>query len=131
MCVFCDIRDGKIPSYKVYEDDTVLAFLDTAQVTKGHTLVVPKEHAADFMDVDPETMHHVMDVAQQLAKHIQKTLNAAGMNILSNVGEAAGQSVPHFHVHLIPRYDENDACIIAFKESEKQDMDALLAQLKQ
>ena len=117
MCVFCDIIEGKIPSSKIYEDDTVVAFLDLSQVTKGHALVVPKTHYDHFLSCDSDTLAHLVT-------------NAAGMNILSNVNEAAGQSVMHFHVHLIPRYDETDAITLVFNESPKQDLDALAAQLR-
>lgn len=130
MCIFCDIIEGKIPSYTIYEDDTVKAFLDISQVTKGHTLVVPKVHYDNFLECDSETMKHVMEVAQTLGKSISLKLNANGMNILSNINEVAGQSVNHFHVHLIPRYDENDACVIEFKESEDQNLEELINVLK-
>lgn len=130
MCVFCDIIEGKIPSSKIYEDDTVVAFLDLSQVTKGHALVVPKAHYDHFLSCDSDTLAHLMQVAQKLANHIMQVTNAAGMNILSNVNEAAEQSVMHFHVHLIPRYDETDAITLEFNESPKQDLDALAAQLR-
>lgn len=130
MCIFCDIIEGKIPSYTFYEDDTLKAFLDISQVTKGHTLVVPKVHYDNFLECDSETMKHVMEVAQTLGKSITHKLNANGMNILSNINEVAGQSVNHFHVHLIPRYDENDACVIKFKESEEQNLEELTNILK-
>lgn len=130
MCIFCDIIEGKIPSYTIYEDDTVKAFLDISQVTKGHTLVVPKVHYDNFLECDSETMKHVMEVAQTLGKSITHKLNANGMNILSNINEVAGQSVNHFHVHLIPRYDENDECVIKFKESEEQNLEELTNILK-
>ena len=130
MCVFCDIIEGKIPSSKIYEDDTVVAFLDLSQVTKGHALVVPQTHYDHFLSCDSDTLAHLMQVAQKLANHIMQVTNAAGMNILSNVNEAAGQSVMHFHVHLIPRYDETDAITLVFNESPKQDLDSLAAQLR-
>lgn len=130
MCIFCDIVEGKIPSCTIYEDDTVKAFLDISQVSKGHTLVIPKQHYDNFLTCDPDTMKHVMEVAQMLANRIVDRLDAKGMNILSNINEVAGQSVHHFHVHLIPRYSENDACVIQFNESEKQDLDALTQLLK-
>ena len=94
MCIFCKIVNHEIPSSVVYEDDDVLAFLDISQVTKGHTLVIPKKHYANFMECDPEVMKHVMEVAQKLAKQIMDATHANGMNILSNVNEVAGQSVP-------------------------------------
>ena len=130
MCIFCNIVNKEIPSCCVYEDETVMAFLDISQVTKGHTLVIPKQHYDSFLECDNETLVHLMSIAQMLAKRIMKKTNAAGMNILSNVHEVAGQSVPHFHVHLIPRYSEEDACKIHFEESAPQDLDALCELLK-
>lgn len=126
MCIFCSIIQGEIPCSKVYEDDKVLAFLDISQVTKGHTLLIPKQHAANFMECDPDTLKHLIVVAQRLAKQIMDKTDAAGMNILSNVNEVAGQSVPHFHIHLIPRYHEDDACVIKFNESDPQDLEEVL-----
>ncbi len=102
--VFCKIIDGEIPGTKVYEDDEVLAILDISQTTKGHTLVMPKKHYPDFLSTPRETMHKVIDVAQRIGQAEIAVLGAKGVNILTNVGECAGQSVPHFHVHVIPRY---------------------------
>lgn len=130
MCIFCKIVNGDIPSYTLYEDETVKAFLDISQVTKGHTLVICKEHYENFLSCDPKVMSHVLEVAQKLGNHLMEKLNAKGMNVLTNINEVAGQSVFHFHVHLIPRYDENDACVIHFNESEKQDLNALCEELK-
>lgn len=129
MCIFCDIIAGKIPSYTIYEDDDVIGIFDISQVTKGHTLVIPKKHVDNFLMCDEDTLCKVMKVARSLGDHIMKQTGANGMNILSNVNEAAGQTVTHFHVHLIPRYDQNDACVIEFKDSEKQDLAALKEQL--
>lgn len=125
MCIFCDIVAGKIPCSLLYEDETVMAFLDISQVTKGHTLVIPKKHVSNLLACEREDYLHLMEVVQTLGNHIMDTLHCEGMNILSNVCEVAGQSVPHFHVHLIPRYSEQDACIIRFAESEPQDLVAL------
>ncbi|MCR5349065.1 MAG: HIT family protein [Bacilli bacterium] len=102
--VFCKIIDGEIPCSKVYEDDDVLAILDISQTTKGHTLVIPKEHYDSFLSCPEETMAKVMLVAQRIGQAEISILGAKGVNILTNCGEAAGQSVPHFHVHVIPRY---------------------------
>lgn len=129
MCIFCKIVAKEIPAEIIYEDETVLAFLDISQVTKGHTLVIPKKHFDNFLDCDPKTMFHVMEVAQQIGQHIMKKLHANGMNVLSNVNEVAGQSVFHFHTHLIPRYNEQDACIITFSNSKPQDLKLLCKQL--
>jgi histidine triad (HIT) family protein len=102
--IFCRIIKGEIPSTKIYEDDDVLAILDISQTTKGHTLVIPKLHCDNFLSCPQEVMHKVMDVAQRIGQAEISILGAKGVNILTNVGEQAGQSVPHFHVHVIPRY---------------------------
>lgn len=102
--VFCKIVDGEIPSAKVYEDDDVLAILDISQTTKGHTLVMPKKHYQNILECPQDLMHKVMDVAQRIGQAEMMLFGASGINILTNVGEAAGQSVSHFHVHVIPRY---------------------------
>lgn len=102
--VFCKIIDGEIPSAKVYEDDDVLAILDISQVTKGHTLVMPKKHYDNYLSCPKEIMHKVFDVAQRIGQAEMRVLGAKGINIITNVGEPAGQTVPHFHVHVIPRY---------------------------
>ena len=103
-CLFCKIGQGIIPSSKIYEDDGVIAFLDISQTTVGHALVIPKAHYDNFLAVDHDIMHKVMDVAQRIGQAEMMLFGASGINILTNVGEAAGQSVPHFHVHVIPRY---------------------------
>ena len=117
-CVFCKIVRGEIPSHKVYEDDDVLAFLDMGQVTKGHVLVIPKEHYDNFLATPQEIMHKVMDVAQRIGQVQIMKLGAKGVNILSNVNKEAGQSVFHFHVHVIPRYLAKEGLRIEFKENE-------------
>ena len=121
MCIFCKIVANEIPSSCIYEDETVMAFLDISQVTKGHTLVIPKKHYDSFLDCDKETLAHLIQVAQMLANRIIERTGAKGMNILSNVNEIAGQSVHH----LIPRYSSDDACKITFNESETQNLDEL------
>lgn len=107
--VFCKIIDGEIPSTKVYEDDDVLAILDISQTTKGHTLVMPKKHYANMLECPQDLLHKVMDVAQRIGQAEMMLFGASGINVLTNVGEVAGQSVPHFHVHVIPRYHGNDS----------------------
>ena len=127
--VFCKIIRGEIPSYKVYEDNDVLAILDISQVTKGHVLVLPKEHYDNFLATPQEIMHKVMDVAQRIGQIQIKMLGAKGVNILSNVYEAAGQSVMHFHVHVIPRYEE-DNFHIEMKENKDLNLPAILEKIK-
>lgn len=122
MCIFCDIVEGKIPSTKIYEDELVLAFLDISQVTKGHTLVIPKKHYDNFLECDEKTLQHLIKITQKLAKQISNNLDCKGINILSNVNEIAGQSVNHFHMHIIPRYSESDAIEINFNKSDELDL---------
>jgi histidine triad (HIT) family protein len=102
--VFCKIIDGEIPSTRVYEDEDVLAILDISQTTKGHTLVMPKKHCESMLTCPAEILNKVMLVAQRIGQAEIQILGAKGVNILANCGEAAGQTVPHFHVHVIPRY---------------------------
>src|SRR5574344_13457 len=102
--VFCKIIAGELPSVKVYEDDDVLAILDISQLTKGHTLLMPKKHYSDFLSTPAEIVHKVFDVAQRIGQAEVTLLGGKGVNILTNVGELAGQSALHFHVHVIPRY---------------------------
>ena len=131
MDVFCKIVNGDIPCYKVYEDDYVLAFLDISQVTKGHTLVIPKKHYDNFLAVPKELMHRVMDVAQRIGQVQIKFLNAKGVNILTNCYEAAGQTVNHFHVHVIPRYEGKEGFEIEMKANEGNlNLPALAEQLR-
>ncbi len=121
--VFCKIIDGEIPCYKIYEDENVLAFLDTSQVTPGHTLVVSKKHYDNFLSVPQKEMHDVMDVAQKIGQIQIELLHAEGVNILTNCYEAAGQSVMHFHVHVIPRYSDNrDKLVIEMKPTREEDL---------
>ena len=129
-CIFCKIIDHEIPSSVIYEDESVIAFLDVSQVTRGNTLVVPKKHVANILECDPDTLSHLIQVTQMLAKRIMERTNAKGINILNNTHEAAGQTVMHLHFHIIPRYDENDAIQIEFHESEKQNLEELCALLK-
>lgn len=129
--IFCKIVDGEIPCYKLYEDDDVLAFLDISQVTKGHTLVIPKKHYDTFLACPKELMNKVMDVAQRIGQVSIKIFGARGVNILTNCYEAAGQTVKHFHVHVIPRYKEEDGFMVEMKENaEGLNLPALAEEIK-
>ena len=103
-CVFCMIRDGKIPSAKVYDDQRTLAFMDINPLSRGHCLVVSKPHAATLYDADTEDLKAAITTAKKVAVAIRKALNPDGLNMLQANGAAAFQSVPHFHLHLIPRW---------------------------
>ena len=129
-CIFCKIINGEIPSYKIYEDDDFLAFLDIAQTTKGHTLVIPKKHVVDVFEVDEDLMAKTYALVNKLAKQICTKLGANGVNLLNNNKEVAGQTVFHFHVHIIPRYDNDDKIVIKFLENDKADIESTYNLLK-
>lgn len=103
MCIFCKIAEGQIPSYKIYEDELCLAFLDLSQSNIGHTLIVPKQHFDNIIAIDNDLAGHLFSVTSEITKAISKALNISDFNILNNCGEVAGQSVNHFHIHIIPR----------------------------
>lgn len=106
--VFSKIIKREIPAHIVYEDEFVIAFLDITQATKGHTLVVPKVQYDTVFDMPEDLSGKVFEVATKLSKAIKKAFNATGLNILSNNGSSASQSVFHFHLHLIPRFPGDD-----------------------
>lgn len=117
-CIFCKIVRGEIPCYKVYEDNDVLAFLDISQTTKGHTLVISKEHFKNLLYVPKDVLAKVMGAAQKIAQAQVSSLGAKGVNIINNTNEMAGQTVMHFHVHVIPRYSNEDALRLEFNSNK-------------
>ncbi|MCK3941931.1 HIT family protein [Streptococcus suis] len=117
-CIFCKIVAGEIPASKVYEDDQVLAFLDITQVTKGHTLVIPKKHYRNVLDMDAEAAGQLFTAVPAIARQLKEKLGASGLNIVNNNEEVAGQTVFHTHIHLLPRFDQNDGLDIQFKVNE-------------
>ncbi len=129
-CVFCKIIDGKIPAYKIYEDNDVLAFLDVNPVTYGHTLVVPKDHYVSFLSTPKDIMNKVMNVAQRIGQVQMEQLGAKGVNILINCYEAAGQVVKHFHVHVIPRYESTDGFKLEMKDLKDVNLPQVLEKIK-
>lgn len=102
-CVFCRVVAGELPSYKVYEDDWVLAMLDIHPVGKGHTLVIPKQHFENVLDIDEDLMLHIYRVAKKVAEAQKRALNPAGISVTQNSGAAAGQIIFHFHTHVMPK----------------------------
>lgn len=126
--IFNKIIKREIPSKIVYEDEDTLAFLDISQNTKGHTLVIPKQETASLLTAPKEVVEKVNTVAQKLAQDYMNIFDAKGVNILSNAGEIAGQTVFHYHVHVIPRYTEEE---LIFKTQETDfDLDAIHNQIK-
>lgn len=106
-CIFCKIVNEKLPCYKIYESGKILAFLDRSPIHNGHTLVIPKKHSETILDTDDEILKELMVTAKKISRAIYKGLNIEGFNIGINQFEAAGQAVPHLHMHIMPRY-KND-----------------------
>ena len=128
MCVFCEIVKGNIPSSKVYEDDNYLAILDLSQTTLGHTLVMPKKHYDNFLEMTSKEAGELMSVVNIVANKLVNSLDASGCNILNNTNEVAGQTVMHTHVHIIPRYNKDDSIKIEFSEN-KYDLNEVLKKI--
>ena len=108
-CIFCKIANGGIPSNTVYEDDNFRVILDNGPATKGHSLVIPKEHYANLFELPDEVLKEAVSVAKHCGGVLKEKLSADGLNLVQNNGEAAGQTVMHFHMHLIPRYRDDQA----------------------
>lgn len=104
-CIFCKIAAGEIPAQIVAEDERTLSFMDIAPATRGHTLVIPRRHSRNLLEIEPEDLHAVALAAQRVAKRMPDRLGAVGVNLLNSCGQAAWQTVFHFHIHVIPRYD--------------------------
>lgn len=103
-CIFCKIANGEIPSKTIYEDDSYRVILDLGPATKGHALILPKDHYADIFELPEENAGEVIRIAKKMATKMRDSLKCDGFNIVQNNGETAGQTVFHFHMHLIPRY---------------------------
>jgi histidine triad (HIT) family protein len=106
-CVFCKIRDGLVPSMKIYEDEHTLAFMDINPLNSGHCLIVTRTHAPTIWDADEEELQGAIVAAKKLATALREALKPDGLNVLQANGAAAFQSVPHFHLHLIPRWNND------------------------
>ena len=104
-CIFCKIAGGEIPSKTLYEDDRFRVILDLGPAARGHALILPKEHAENLYELPEETAAAVMVLAKRMAAVMRDRLNCDGLNLIQNNGEAAGQTVAHFHMHVIPRYE--------------------------
>ena len=116
--IFSKIVAGEIPSYKCAENDRFYAFLDINPLVKGHTLVIPKEHVRNILEMSAETAETVFSRVPKIARAVQKATGAIGMNILNNNEEVAGQTVFHAHIHLVPRYGADDGIHMSFDEHE-------------
>ena len=121
-CIFCKIINKEIPSNIVYEDDEFLAFLDIAKATNGHTILIPKKHSKNFLECDNETLSKMIVVAKKIANNMKEKLNVPGFNILTNCNEVAGQTCFHFHIHIIPRYNDLDGFEPLFRENKNKEL---------
>lgn len=133
-CIFCKIVAGGIPSFKVYEDDYALAFLDINPIAKGHTLVMPKIHVKKISELEAEDLSGLMAALQKVTRAIEDSIGPEGLNIFVNQGEAAGQIVPHLHIHIVPRAKDDGLKVPTakvemteegFKEISKKIADAI------
>jgi histidine triad (HIT) family protein len=104
-CIFCKIVAGELPAAKVDEDDHTIAFMDISPATRGHALVIPRRHFKNLLEIEPEELSATMFAAQRLAGRVTECLGADGVSLLNSCGRAAWQTVFHFHIHVIPRYD--------------------------
>lgn len=111
-CIFCKIANGDISSKAIYEDDLFKVILDLGPATRGHALILPKDHAKNLFELPDDTAKQILVLAKKLGNQMVEKLNADGLNIIQNNGEAAGQTVNHFHLHLIPRYEDDGQHIL-------------------
>lgn len=129
-CIFCKILAGEIPSTAVYEDDDFKAILDVNPAARGHVIILPKNHAANIYELPDEDASKIMIVAKKIAAAIEKAYHCDGVNILQNNGEAAGQTVFHLHVHVIPRF-KGDTVNIGWKQGDMpEDLDAICKEIQ-
>lgn len=106
-CIFCNIAERKSEAEIVFEDDSIISFLDIQPINYGHALVIPKKHFDNFLTIPPEELIHLINATQYIAGAVKRSVNADGFNIISNNGNSAGQTIYHFHFHIIPRFNED------------------------
>lgn len=118
-CIFCKLANGEIPTNAIYEDDDFKVILDASPASKGHALILPKEHFANVYEIEDDVLGKAAKLAKKIIAHETKVLGADGYNIVQNNGEVAGQTVFHFHMHLIPRYSaDNNAGVLSWRHAE-------------
>jgi histidine triad (HIT) family protein len=130
-CLFCKIVAGDIPAHTIYEDDHALAFLDIRPAGKGHTLVIPKEHAAELEDISPESLSGTIRAAQVVARTLRSRLRADGLNMFQNNGAAAGQEIFHYHLHLLPQWHGQRARLGGGSPADSDTLKTLAAELRE
>jgi histidine triad (HIT) family protein len=132
VCPFCSIAAGKTLASTVYEDDTVLAFMDMNPANVGHTLVVPREHWENIYEIPEKVLVDIIVVVKRISSAVKKTVNAEGISILQLNGRAAGQSVMHFHVHIIPRF-RGDSIVghKGFERPERRELEEIAKKIQE
>lgn len=130
-CIFCQIVAGDAEAFVVASSDTAVAFLDIAPLSRGHSLVVPTRHVTDLLDGGADVLHEVAPVVEEVSRLLVGRLRADGINLFQSTGAAAGQEVPHFHVHLVPRWRDDGVLrrLVGDAASSAEDLDALHAEL--
>lgn len=131
-CIFCKIAGGEIPSATVYEDDTFRVILDLGPASRGHALILPKQHYKDLCELDETVAAKVMPLAAKIGRAMKRSLGCAGFNVVQNNGEQAGQTVFHFHTHIIPRYEGGPSMVTwTPKESTAEELAKLGSQIRE
>lgn len=121
-CIFCKLANGEISTNAIYEDENFKVILDASPASRGHALILPKEHFANVYEIEDEILGKAAKLAKKIIVHETKVLGADGYNIVQNNGEVAGQTVFHFHMHLIPRYEaDNNAGVLSWRHAEFSD----------
>ena len=126
-CLFCGIVDGSVPSQTIDSDERTVAFMDIAPATAGHALVVPRKHSADLLEIESEDLNATVLAAQRLARRMKDVLEADGINLINACGAAAWQTVFHFHIHVVPRYEDDPLKLPWVPEAGDQDEIAKIA----
>ena len=120
-CIFCKLANGVIPTNSIYEDEDFNVILDASPAAKGHALILPKQHYKNLYEIDPKVLAKAAQLAQRIVCHEKEVLGAVGYNVLQNNEPAAGQTVFHYHVHLIPRYEQEDGEILMWEHQSYSD----------
>lgn len=131
-CIFCKLANGIIPTNSIYEDEDFNVIMDAAPASKGHALILPKEHFDNLYEIDPEVLGKAAKLAQKVVKYEKDVLKCDGYNLLQNNGEVAGQTIFHFHMHLVPRYKEESNEMLKFAKPEisGEEIEALCKEMK-
>ncbi|MDP2736280.1 MAG: HIT family protein [bacterium] len=129
-CIFCKIIAGEIPSYKVYEDEKVLAFLDINPVSPGHTLVLPKKHVINIEEAEEEVLCQIVKIVKKVGLSLKKNLGVPGYNVQVNNDPAAGQIVPHLHFHVVPRFPDDGLKLWLQKQYKENEAEEVLNKIK-